>query len=1540
MASKVDFILNLDGSQARKVLLDLHAKGNNLFSKNGYKLQLDAKGFNRSLDQATYRVLSFGAATAVLGGVGLAMRRLASDAITVETAISKIQSILNLTSSDLKGFTNSLFDLANKAGVGFSDAATAAEEFSRQGLSLEKTLKATEAALSLARVSGGNLAKTVQDLVAITSAFGSEALVYADVADTLGALDAAFSTTTTGLAEGLARVASIANDVGVSFEEMASLIAATKQVTGRSEAVIGNAFKSIFTNIGTEKVQEELRAIGVETKNLDGTFIDSEQVLKNLAKAYEGLTDAQQANITFKVAGKYNKNILQGAIFAEQSGTTDKALAVAGDSSGSIAKRLQTLNDTTATSIQRLQNSITQLGAGGIGGIFTGLTKEITSALGDAVGVIAGIFEKENPIGNALSAGIVSVLSGPVLLLGSALIIKIIKKIVGDLYRASRSVFDSKKGFESQLTVLKQIGLELKNQNATLTQRANAASKAPVKKAATGGRMTGAKPYDPFETNPTTQYPTSSISPAYLKNRQADRKAQVAAQKSQAAAAKLARSQAYADAPGTTSMFGIAKKERALANSYGSTDGAVYNTRVAAARDARAQKLKGIGFGTGFAAPLLGSAAGSLIGGSGGRVAESVGQGVGAAALLASFGKIPGVIGLVLGSLQIFKTVTEETFGNFEQLNKELSDGIALKQKESEAGDSFVQAQLAFNDALASGEAILIDKARKELATAAGALTGDFSALLGETDPKRLTQLNEGLKTTSEKLQSASLAFISANTAVANSYEDTTDKFLSLMGRNKSISRSEAKPLVDSIVGSLDPSQFRGKLGELQGRLAGKGDDGSVGDFVQSLISGSDELTSSFNRIADKFEGGAQALSLFIFEALGAKDAVLGLQKSQSALTQSSATLADNFRRAVSRVTSEGVEANKSRFGTLRSKLNQADILSGSGGTETQQLQTAFTKGLAEIAINAGENKSEKALSFKGGITDSLLKGAQGSGNIEKITEFIKILNSPEYDVSNTLKDLEDLKLNTGTIDAAKKSFNELGDSLEAARKEAQRSVIALKSETEAKLKVARKNESLNRFGDVNEDQSGLLSDMIGGNQALRDFKKREIETRKKMALDSSVKPARLTENEADRIIKANKSAKDAGRKSQIADDELRAANVAKYQAVAVKQAAPLIGDFINGVLNKPGSNNRRDPSVIESDSKAAKAINDFILQANFVGATKEAGKLSVGSSEVAAKIQEEVARYNEAKPGGNLAADEQIADNTTEMVRLLGILAEAKKADSTLDKITPGASNLSTIGKTFGGAAKIEDINKSLSVDNQKLKVIQDAINKSVFDRTNLETGLTNATRGDSSWSTYLLGQGSSNLQEQKIEESDFGESLDARTGIGTTDKILGASLNKFEAEVMRKGFEENSSASDRVKFFKANLGEERYNQVVQGLDGTLPKMNANFDVSQLQREKQEVEKRINDRESEKKKLEQDQKTLEASQNFKVGAETLNAGIATLAQGIVQNVEASIGVNIAGGDFATDEDTQTNLSAFVKQEFIKYYKEATGKEPVLAPVK
>jgi TP901 family phage tail tape measure protein len=129
---------------------------------------------------------------------------------------------------------------------------------SRQGLGVEETLKRTQAALILTRLSGLDAAASVAALTATMNSFQSATLEATEIVNKLANVDAAFAVSSADLANALSRVGSSADDAGISFDELIALVTTAQQITARGGAVIGNSLKTIFTRLGREKVQEVL----------------------------------------------------------------------------------------------------------------------------------------------------------------------------------------------------------------------------------------------------------------------------------------------------------------------------------------------------------------------------------------------------------------------------------------------------------------------------------------------------------------------------------------------------------------------------------------------------------------------------------------------------------------------------------------------------------------------------------------------------------------------------------------------------------------------------------------------------------------------------------------------------------------------------------------------------------------------------------------------------------------------------------------------------------------------------------------------------------------------------------------------------------------------------------------------------------------------------------------------------------------------------------------------------------------------------------
>jgi TP901 family phage tail tape measure protein len=322
----LNFKATINTGPGDQALEALYAKYESRFGKKGFNLNLktgnlplgritgDFDKFSGSLDAATARVLAFTATTTVVYGLATAFNRLFTDSIKLEKQLAGIQAILQTSNSNLQKFSSELFKVANATGQSFDVAAAAASEFARQGLSVEETLKATNAALAFSKIAGTDAAQTVENLTAALNTFSNEALTYTDVLDTIVSLDNAFAISAAGISDGLKRVGSVASESGIQLKEIASLIAVVQQVSARGAPVISNGLKTIFTRLSRTNVQETLNSIGVTTQDSNGEFRSQIEVLTDLANKLDTLSDRQRAFVLEQVAGVYQINTLQATL--------------------------------------------------------------------------------------------------------------------------------------------------------------------------------------------------------------------------------------------------------------------------------------------------------------------------------------------------------------------------------------------------------------------------------------------------------------------------------------------------------------------------------------------------------------------------------------------------------------------------------------------------------------------------------------------------------------------------------------------------------------------------------------------------------------------------------------------------------------------------------------------------------------------------------------------------------------------------------------------------------------------------------------------------------------------------------------------------------------------------------------------------------------------------------------------------------------------------------------------------------------------------
>ena len=388
-----------------------------------------ANEFQKSLDASNARVIAFGASAGLIFTVEKAFTSLVKSTIDVQKSLTDINVILNVSTNTLNQFGSSLFDIAKNTGQTFDVVAQAATELSRQGLGLEETLKRTQDALILTRLSGLDTVSSVEALTAAINSFSKAGLDSTVIINKLANVDAAFAVSSGDLAEAIKRVGSSASDAGVDFNELLAIVTSVQQTTARGGAVIGNSLKTIFTRIQRTDTLDQLEQIGIKVRDLEGNTLPAIQVLSNLSNTFNTLADSQKAQVAETVGGVFQINILKAALsdLGKEYSVYDRALQTASNSTDQAIQRNEALNQTLSALINQTFQNLTKLSAS-VGEITLGPTfKNTLELLNKGLESLSTDSETVGgKIGKGILEGIGTFISGPGVILLTAVFGKLL----------------------------------------------------------------------------------------------------------------------------------------------------------------------------------------------------------------------------------------------------------------------------------------------------------------------------------------------------------------------------------------------------------------------------------------------------------------------------------------------------------------------------------------------------------------------------------------------------------------------------------------------------------------------------------------------------------------------------------------------------------------------------------------------------------------------------------------------------------------------------------------------------------------------------------------------------------------------------------------------------------------------------------------------------------------------------------------------------------------------------------------------------------
>lgn len=303
-------------------------------------------------------------------GLESAMSGAVSYAKNLNSSLTDIRIVTGQSTEQMAKFAQ----YANKAAKDLSTStrsyADAALIYYQQGDSDAMAKKKAELTIKASNASFDSDAKEMSEyLTAVWNSYqvGSDQLEhYIDVMASLGAKTA---TSLEEIATSMQKVAATANTVGVSMEQMSSIISTVSSVTREAPESIGTSYKTILARMGDLKlggsdedgvtlgtVSSQLDKIGVKVLDANNDLRDMGDIIWDLGEKWQTMNTATKSAVAQAVAGKRQYTQLM-ALF-DNWDMYKENLQISANSDGALEQMANTYAESWEAASKRVQASL------------------------------------------------------------------------------------------------------------------------------------------------------------------------------------------------------------------------------------------------------------------------------------------------------------------------------------------------------------------------------------------------------------------------------------------------------------------------------------------------------------------------------------------------------------------------------------------------------------------------------------------------------------------------------------------------------------------------------------------------------------------------------------------------------------------------------------------------------------------------------------------------------------------------------------------------------------------------------------------------------------------------------------------------------------------------------------------------------------------------------------------------------------------------------------------------------------------------------
>lgn len=290
------------------------------------------------------------------------VKRLATETFnagaTFESSMSNVAAISGATASEMEKLTEKAEEMGSKTKFTASEAADAFSYMAMAGWKTEDMLNGIEGIMNLAAAAGSDLATTSDIVTDALTAMGYSAADAGRLADVMAAASSNANTNVELMGMTFQYAAPIVGALGYSMEDTAVAIGLMANAGIKGEKA-GTALRSILTRLSAppKDCATAMEALGISLTDSAGNMKQMDEVVGDLRKAFDGLSETEQTAMAKNIAGQEAMSGLLAIVRAAPKDYQKLTLAVE-NSAGAAERMANVMNDNVGGQITLLKSKI------------------------------------------------------------------------------------------------------------------------------------------------------------------------------------------------------------------------------------------------------------------------------------------------------------------------------------------------------------------------------------------------------------------------------------------------------------------------------------------------------------------------------------------------------------------------------------------------------------------------------------------------------------------------------------------------------------------------------------------------------------------------------------------------------------------------------------------------------------------------------------------------------------------------------------------------------------------------------------------------------------------------------------------------------------------------------------------------------------------------------------------------------------------------------------------------------------------------------